>query len=105
MSDSAPNSGQPGGGYDHTRAPVSRMRVASVAGWTCAVLVIAGAAQVPVPTTIWQRIRYPPVTIPGTAREHFTFLVSSGGHKTGPREEPSHLRLDVRVRRTPSFHS
>jgi hypothetical protein len=56
---------------------------------------MAGAAQVPVPTTIWQRIRYPPVTIPGTAGERLTFLVGSGGHKTGPREEPSHLRLDV----------
>jgi hypothetical protein len=89
------DSGEPGGGYDHTRAPVSRMRVASVAAWTCAVLVTSGAAQVSVPTTIWQRIRYPPVTLPGTGREHLTFLVSSGGHKTGPREEPSHLRLDV----------
>jgi hypothetical protein len=66
----------------------------TVAGWTCAVLVVAGGAQTP-PTSIWQRIRYPPVTIPGTAREQLTFLVSSGGHKTGPQEEPSHLRLDV----------
>ena len=66
-----------------------------VTAWTCAVLVMAGAAQAPPPTPIWQRIRYPAVTIPGTAREQLTFLVGSGGHKSGPNEEPSHLRLDV----------
>ena len=73
------------------------MWAAMVASWMCAVVVMAGAAQAPgpTPTSIWQRIRYPPVTLPGTAREQLTFLVGSGGHKTGPREEPSHLRLDV----------
>jgi hypothetical protein len=76
-------------------ALISPMRAATVISWMYAVFVMAGGAQAPAPTSIWQRIRYPPVTIPETTNEHLTFLVSSGGHKTGPREEPSHLRLDV----------
>ena len=71
------------------------MRAMTVAGWTYAVLVMTGAAQSPQPTPIWQRIRYPPVTIPETGREQLSFLVGSGGHKAGPKDEPSHLRLDV----------
>jgi hypothetical protein len=58
-------------------------------------LAVPAAAQAPPLTSIWQRVLYPPVTIPGT-REQLTFVVSSGGHRTGPTEEPSHLRFDIR---------
>jgi hypothetical protein len=47
------------------------------------------------PTSIWQRITYPPVPLPGAEREQLSFLVGSGGHTGSPQEEPSHLRLDV----------
>ena len=94
MSNGSPKPGTPGRVHDQPSAMPSRMRVAGVAAWTCAALVMVGATQAP-PTSIWQTIEYAPVTIPGTAREQLTFRVGSGGHKTGPQEEPSHLRLDV----------
>ena len=58
-------------------------------------LVVFASQQPPTLTSIWQRVRYPPVAIPGTTGQPLTFLVTSGGHGTGPREEPSHLRLDI----------
>ena len=53
-------------------------------------------AQAPAPTSIWQRVHYPPVPIPGSAGEVLSFTVASGGHTKRPQEEPSHLRLDMR---------
>ncbi len=70
-------------------------RAAAVGGWMYAALVVLAGAPAPAATSIWQRIAYPPVTIPSTEREQMAFHVSSGGHKVGPREESSHLRFDV----------
>jgi hypothetical protein len=58
-------------------------------------IVLASVPQSPAPITIWQRITYPPVSLAGAEREQLMFMVGSGGHKVGPKEEPSHLRLDV----------
>lgn len=51
--------------------------------------------QTPAPTSIWQRIHYPPVPLPEAAGEVLTFLVGSGGHTGRPDLEPSQLRLDL----------
>jgi hypothetical protein len=74
--------------------PPCRVGLGIVAAWTCATIVMVGGAQSP-PTSVWQRVWYPPVTLPGTARDQLTFLVGSGGHTARPESEPSHLRLDV----------
>ncbi len=71
------------------------MLVSIVVGWMCAGLVADGGAQAPAPTSIWQRVQYPPVTIPGTAGKQLRFIVGSGGHTHRPQEELSQLRLDV----------
>ncbi len=73
----------------------SLIRVATAVALACALTPIAIAEQAPPPISIWQRIRYPPVAIPGIPSEHLTFSVSSGGHRSGSEAEPSHLRLDI----------
>jgi hypothetical protein len=52
-------------------------------------------AQAPAPTSVWQRVHYPPIPIPGITNGVLTFSVGSGGHTNRPQEEPSHLRFDL----------
>jgi hypothetical protein len=61
----------------------------------CAVLVTAVGAQSPAPSSIWQRVHYPPIPMAGITNGVLMFSVSSGGHTNLPQEEPSHLRFDL----------
>jgi hypothetical protein len=50
--------------------------------------------QAPVPTSIWQRVHYPPIPLPGVTNGVLTFSVGSGASSTLP-QEPPRLRFDL----------